>query len=410
LLCALIYYDTSSYAWFLLWGLQGTLGVALRLSAAELGWLVTTPILSAVLLRPVLGFAADRVGARRAALWGLGLTVLALAMGWLWADRFTHLLVMALLLGVAGASFAVALPLASRWYPADRQGLVLGIVGLGQSGMAVAILLAPWLATQVGWRGVFGLALIPVALAFCLVALVARDAPGQEAPVNWRSALGVLGARGLLSFSALYALTFGGFVGLTAFLPVFIQERYGVEPVRAGVFGTFCLLVAIAVRPLGGFLADRLGGVLMLFLFFLGVGFLGMRMSYLPHLEVAALSIMLIMALLGMGSGAVFHLVPQRFADEIGVVTGVVGAAGALWGFLVPLAFQWSYDWTGRFGPGFFVVGMIGFIGAGAVIQASRGWTTARDAAGEAASACLSGIEPDRAPARVEIGLQAVPN
>lgn len=374
LLCAFLYFDTSFMIWVMLGALGNALSDAFRLSPGEKGWMVGVPILAGAGMRLVLGLLSDRIGARRTALGGLAVTMVPLLLGWLWVSSFPQLLLVGALLGVAGASFAVALPLVSRWYPADQQGLVLGITGMGNSGTALAVLLAPWLVPIVGWRGVFGLALVPLLVVAVLFALLARDAPGQPAPRRIQDDLAVLGVRDTYWYGIFYAVTFGGFVGLTAFLPIFFRDQYAVDPVRAGMFATLCAIAGSLLRPVGGYLSDRLGGVLMLFLVFLGLGLVGMRMSYVPHVEAATLCLGLMVGLLGMGNGAVFQLVPQRFEAEIGVATGLVGAAGGLGGFVLPLVLGSSREWTGRFGPGFFAIGLAGFAAAGLLIQASREW------------------------------------
>jgi MFS transporter, NNP family, nitrate/nitrite transporter len=404
LLCSFLYFDISCMIWVLLGALGNALSDAFHLSPSQKGLMVAVPILGGAGLRIVLGVLTDRIGARRTALLGMAITAVPLLLGWLWADSFPQLLLVGLLLGVAGASFAAALPLASRWYPPEQQGLVLGIAGVGNSGTALATLFAPPLVPLVGWRGVFGLALIPVAIVFLVFAALAKDAPSQPAPKRLRDYLDVLVLRDTYWFCGFYAVTFGGFVGLTSFLSIFFRDQYGTSPVRAGLFATVCVLAGSLLRPLGGLLADRLGGIAILVGTYVGLGFLGLTMSYIPHLSTAALDLFLIMALLGMGNGAVFQLVPQRFQDEIGVVTGLVGAAGGLGGFVLPMVLGLSREWAGRFGPGFFLIGVAGFAAAGLLLQASREWQAKRlSAAGMAEP--LDAIET-APPALAEVGAE----
>ena len=376
LVCAFLYFDMSFMVWVLLGALGNALSDAFGLTSGQKGVMVALPIVSGALLRPLAGLMADRLGARRTGLTGLALTMLPLLLGWLWVDTFSQLLLVGLLLGVAGASFAAALPLVSRWYPDEQQGLILGLVGAGNSGTALATLLAPRLVPIVGWRGVFGLALIPLALVFVAFALLARDAPRRTAPKRLRESFRVLARRDTYWYCGFYAVTFGGFVGFTSFLSIFFRDQYDVDPIRAGTMATLCSLTGSLMRPIGGYLADRFGGISTLVLFYLGLGVLGLRLSYLPHLEVAVVSLMLLMALMGMGDGALFQMVPQRFPDDLGVVTGFVGAAGGLGGFVLPLLLGYSREWLGRFGPGFLAIGLIGFVAAGLLLQASREWQT----------------------------------
>jgi len=225
-----------------------------------------------------------------------------------------------------------------------------------------------------GWHGIFGAALLAIVVLLLLTVLVVRDAPGPLVRRPWKENLDFTVSRDVVRFSVFYFLTFGGFVGLLLFLPFFFKEQYGIDLIRAGIFAGICGVFGSIFRPVGGFLSDRLGGVVMLFLCFLGLGFLGMWMSYLPHLEVATYCVFLTIALLGIGSGALLQLVPYHAQEQIGLGIGLVGGAGALGCCLVPWALVASYRWTGRFGPGFFHLGMIGFAAAGLLIQASRDW------------------------------------
>jgi MFS transporter, NNP family, nitrate/nitrite transporter len=395
LVCAFVYFDTS----FMIWVLMGALGNALSeqfgLSPSQKGLMVALPILAGACLRPIAGLLADRIGARRTALAGLAMTSVPLLLGWLWVGSYPQLLLVGLLLGVAGASFAAALPLASRWYPAGQQGLVLGLVGAGNLGAAAATFLAPRLVPMVGWHGVFGLALIPVTLVYLAFAVVAEDAPRNARRQSIRRTLRVFGRRETLWYCGFYAITFGGFVGITSFLAIFFHDQYGADPIRAGTFAALCALAGSLSRPLGGYLADRFGGIAILLLLFLGVGVLGLRLSYIPHLEVALFTLIMLMCLMGMGNGAIFQMAPQRFPDEIGAVTGIVGAAGGLGGFLLPLILGASRQWLGRFGPGFLALGLLGFVAAGVLMQASRVWQK-------------QGVPPlGNAPARHEVEIMA---
>ncbi|HVW36561.1 MAG TPA: MFS transporter, partial [Pirellulales bacterium] len=254
LVCAFLYFDVSFMVWVLLGALANSIVPELGLSASERGLLVAVPVLGGALLRPVLGFLTDRIGARRTGLFGLTLTLAPLAMGWLWAGDYSQLLVVGALLGVAGASFAAALPLASRWYPPQYQGLVMGIAGAGNSGTALATFFGPRLAESIGWHGVFGLAIAPVAIVLAIFALFAKDSPRQPAPQRWKDYLAVLRERDLWWFCFFYSVTFGGFVGLASFLNIFFHDQYGLSKASAGGFATLCVVAGSLLRPLGGHL------------------------------------------------------------------------------------------------------------------------------------------------------------
>jgi NNP family nitrate/nitrite transporter-like MFS transporter len=166
------------------------------------------------------------------------LTIVPLAVGWRFAHTVAHFYTLGLFLGIAGASFAVALPLASRWYPREYQGLAMGIAGAGNSGTLFATLLAPRIAERFGWASAFGFAILPVAAVLLLFALMARDSPRQGAAPSMREYHRVLGESDTLWLAFLYSLTFGGFVGLASFLTTFFNEQYHLSRVTAGDFTT----------------------------------------------------------------------------------------------------------------------------------------------------------------------------
>jgi MFS transporter, NNP family, nitrate/nitrite transporter len=375
LFSAFLYFDISFMVWILPGALANFIVPDFGLSDSQKGLLVAVPLLGGALLRVVLGLLADHLGARRTGILGMCLTMLPLLLGWLWAGSFGQMLLVGLLLGVSGASFAVALPLASRWYPARYQGLAMGIAGAGNSGTALATLIGPRLAQIWGWHSVFGLALVPLVATLLVFVFLAKDSPNQRASRSLADYAGVLQMRDTWWFCLFYSITFGGFVGLASFLNVFFLSQYGLTRVQAGSFTTLCVLAGSFLRPLGGHLADHLGGVRMLTLLYIAIGSAALGVSTLPVLGVATLLLFVTMGLLGMGNGAVFQLVPNRFPREIGVTTGIIGAAGGLGGFLLPNLLGSLKQATGSFGAGFFVFAIAGgFGGALALAYASRAW------------------------------------
>jgi NNP family nitrate/nitrite transporter-like MFS transporter len=263
-------------------------------------------------------------------------TLLPLLGGWLWADSFGELLCVGLLLGVAGASFAAALPLASRWYPAKYQGLAMGIAGAGNSGTVFATFFAPRLAEAWGWHAVFGLAILPLLLAAMVFIALAKEAPGTRKTAQASEFFTLLKERDTYLFSLFYAVTFGGFVGLASFLSILLRDQYGVSKVTAGDLTALCVMAGSFFRPVGGFLADRLGGVRVLVVLYGMVAILSLCVAQLPALWLAVGLLFLLMACLGVGNGSVFQLVPQRFGRHVGIATGILGAAGGMGGFFLP--------------------------------------------------------------------------
>src|SRR5437899_1690411 len=178
---AFLYFDISFMVWVLLGALANSIVPEFHMSETQRGMMLAFPLLGGSILRLVLGPMTDHIGARKTGLIGLVLTLAPLLLGWLWADSFEKVLVVAVMLGVAGASFAAALPLASRWYPPQYQGLAMGIAGAGNSGTALATFFGPILAGSVGWQGVFAFALIPIVLTLVLFVIFAKDSPNQPA-------------------------------------------------------------------------------------------------------------------------------------------------------------------------------------------------------------------------------------
>ena len=375
LVAALLYFDVS----FMVWVLMGPLAPFLReqfgLTATQQGLLVAVPLLGGSLFRPLLGILGDRIGGRRAGLLALGLTVAPLLIGWQVAHTLAGFYALGFLLGIAGASFAVALPLVSGWYPPEYQGLAMGIAGAGNSGSLLATLGAPRLAERFGWATTFGLMTLPVLTVFVAFAIMAKDSPRPRPRSTWRDYTAILRERDTLWFSFLYGLTFGGFVGLASFLTTFFREQYHVSKVSAGDLTTIVVLAGSMLRPIGGWLSDRIGGYRLLLVVLTAVGGCLVGAASLPPLPIVVVVLFLGVGLLGMGNGAVFQLIPQRFADRMGLVTGVVGAAGGLGGFFLPSVLGTSKDMTGTYGVGLMLFAVVFFIGSFVLLELGARWT-----------------------------------
>ena len=357
LYAAFLYFDLS----FMVWVMLGPLGVQiardLGLSAAQKGLMVATPVLAGALLRIVAGILVDHLKPKKAGLIGQ-VTVLA-GLGWAQLSGITsyqQILVLGVFLGMAGASFAVALPLASRWYPPEHQGTALGIAGAGNSGTVLAALFAPTLAQWYGWNNVFGLAMIPLTLTLFIYLWLAKDSPDCPAPKPLTAYLEILRDKDAWWFMLFYSVTFGGFVGLASSLTIYFNDQYGLSPVVAGYFTAACVFAGSMVRPLGGMVADRVGGIKSLSLMYLvAAGFI-LLVSFGPQSKWFALAGFVgAMLALGMGNGAVFQLVPQRFRKEIGVMTGMVGMAGGVGGFYLASSLGYSKQLTGSYQIGLLV-------------------------------------------------------
>jgi NNP family nitrate/nitrite transporter-like MFS transporter len=376
LFCAFLYFDISFMVWVLLGALANSIvpDPNFQLNEAERGLMVAIPLLGGALLRLVLGVMTDHWGARKTGILGLVLTVIPLLLGWLWADSFSKIILVGIMLGVAGASFAAALPLASRWYPPEHQGLAMGIAGAGNSGTALATFFAPRLAVSLGWHAVFAIALVPILLTLVVFTIFAKDSPDQPPPKPLKAYGVVLKAADTWWFCLFYSVTFGGFVGLASFLNSFFRIQYELDPISSGGFATLCVLAGSVLRPVGGYLADRFGGIRILTLLYLGVGAFLFGQATMPPLWAGTLLLFLCMGFLGMGNGSVFQLVPLRFTKEIGVVTGIVGAAGGVGGFFLPTILGMLKQYTGSFASGFVIFAVGSIACAGVLLFVSKSW------------------------------------
>lgn len=377
LLASFLYFDVS----FMIWVMLGALGVYITkdfgLSPSQKGFIVAVPILSGSFFRLILGVLTDRIGPRKTAITGMIVSMAPLVWGWLFGHTLPELYCIGILLGVAGASFAAAIPMASRWYPPHLQGLAMGIAGAGNSGTLFATLFGPRLAEQIGWHNVIGLALIPLLIVFIIYILIAKDAPSQPAAKPVKEYFNVFKEKDTWYFCLLYSVTFGGFVGLSSFLSIFFVDQYNLSKVSAGDFVTLCVAAGSFFRPVGGFISDKIGGVRLLTFLFIGVALSMFGVSQLPSLPLVTTLLFLGMLFLGMGNGAVFQLVPQRFQQEIGMITGIVGAAGGVGGFFVPNILGTLKQITGTYATGFMVYAGIGVAALLVLAIAQLSWRKA---------------------------------
>jgi NNP family nitrate/nitrite transporter-like MFS transporter len=347
----------------------------MHLSATQKGLLIAIPLLGGSFFRPILGLLTDRIGGRRAGLAGLSLTLIPLVAGWHYAAQLWQFYFIGFLLGIAGASFAVALPLAGRWYKAEYQGLAMGIAGAGNAGSLIATFFGPRLAQHFGWQSVFALALIPVCCVLTFFFLVAKDSPTRSAPKQWSQYARLLATPDTWRLCFLYSLTFGGFVGLSSFLTVFFHDQYHLTKVQAGDFATVAIVAGSFLRPVGGWIADKIGGYRLLLCLFVCISACVMIISCLPPIAVVVPMLFLAMGMLGMGNGSVFQIAPQRFPADIELTTGIVGAAGGLGGFFLPSAIGALKDISGSFGAGLFCFGLLVLVGAALLLEFGVHWS-----------------------------------
>jgi NNP family nitrate/nitrite transporter-like MFS transporter len=364
---------------FMVWVLFGALAVAigedLHLTATQQSLLVALPLLSGALLRVVAGWACDWYGARRTGLLVLGLQLIAIIWAALNGTQYIELLGIALLLGAGGASFAVAMPVASRAYPAAHQGLVLGLVASGNIGTVVVLLLAPRWEGQLGWHGACGIMAVPILAAIGLFARVVREELAPRSAAGgawWQQAWNMVHVPSVYWLCLVYGVTFGGFVGLTSFLPVLLHDQYGTNPIVGGAVAALCGLTGSLIRPVGGHVADRWGGLPVLAGVFIALALVTALAGSLPPLPWLASLLMVSIAIMGFGNGVIFQIVSEWFPTDIGLASGLVGAAGGIGGFFVPIGFGLLREGTGTFVPGFFGLAMVSAVAAMTVSSALR--------------------------------------
>ncbi|MDU9395091.1 nitrate/nitrite transporter [Pseudomonas sp. zfem003] len=364
LFAAFLYFDLSFMVWYVLGPLGVQIATDLGLTTQQRALMVATPILAGAVLRFLMGLLADRTSPRSAGLLGQVIVIGALFGAWqLGIHSYEQALLLGLFLGFAGASFAVALPLASQWYPPQHQGKALGIAGAGNSGTVLAALFAPGLAALYGWNNVFGLALVPLVLTLAIFAIAARNAPNRPAPKALGDYLKALGDRDSWWFMFFYSVTFGGFLGLASTLPGYFHDQYGLEPVTAGYYTAACVFAGSLMRPIGGAFADRIGGIRTLLVVYTLASLCIAAVGFHLDSVFAALALFVIAMLsLGAGNGAVFQLVPQRFHKEIGVMTGLIGMAGGIGGFCLTAGLGAIKQHTGDYQLGLWLFASLGLL------------------------------------------------
>jgi NNP family nitrate/nitrite transporter-like MFS transporter len=352
----------SFFLCFAAWGLVSAFAIVFRtrfeLDASRTALLVAVPVLLGAVARLPIGMLGDRYGGRivfTALMLACAIPVALVPS----AHTFSELLVVALFLGFAGASFAVGAGYVSRWTPKARQGVALGIFGLGTGGQSLAVFGGPLLAASIGWENVFRATAIALVAWGVLFAVVARDPPRTGAAPALSEMLGLLRRETMAwVLAAFYFLTFGGFVAFSIYLPTLLRDDFGLSAADAGFRAAGFVVLATAVRPVGGWLSDRIGGGRVLSGILVGVVPFALLLAWtsMVPFTVGALGCA---TLLGIGNGAVFKLVPELFPTRAGTVTGLVGAAGGLGGFFPPLVLGFFRDRFGVVWPGFLLLAAV---------------------------------------------------
>ncbi|MBV5348293.1 NarK/NasA family nitrate transporter [bacterium] len=401
LFAAFLYFDFS----FMMWTMLGPLATEIGESLSSRGFtmnddqqatLLAVPVLAGALLRIVLGVFVDKFGAKKTALVSQLIVIATLFLAYISADSITYnqLLLVALGLGFAGASFAVALPQAGQWYPPRLQGTVLGIAGAGNIGVVIDFLFAPKIAELWGWASVFLVGGILSSIVLVAYMFMAKDAPSsvyKPNPKKLADYMKLMRDKDTWWFNLFYAVSFGGFIGFANYMKVYLMNTYqadmsafGIDvmneenvKVIAGYFGALCIFAGAMLRPVGGAVADKMGGIKSLYIFFGMIVVLSLISAFIKLPFWAAIVVMfLIMANLGMANGSVFQLVPQRFGKDIGVMTGLIGAAGGLGGTALIKTFGWSQGAFEGYTAGFLIFGVMVLIAMSGISLVKTRWRT----------------------------------
>jgi len=395
LLAAFLYFDIGFMAWTSLGPLMVYVAKPMNLSVDEKFTLVAIPVLSGALLRIPLGLLADTIGAK---LTGI-LAQLVVMAGAAYVFAFglgskPAVETFGALIGLGGASFAVALPQASRWYPPQYQGVVMGIAGAGNMGVVLDTLFAPMIAANWGWQAVYGVLLIPMLAILVYYTLAAKDAPTPKKRLTSRDYAAIFGDSDSRWFMFFYFITFGGFSGLANALPLYFTVQYHLSGVAAGALVALIVAFGSGFRPVGGHIADRIGGIraLSILLAIVAAAYLavaampegapapspaGWSLFDMPAFTWAPVALFSTgMLALGMGNGSVFQLIPLRFRNEIGAMTGLVGAAGGIGGYFLARTLGLSKGFTGGFGAGFVFFAALAALGLVGLTLVKARWRT----------------------------------
>ncbi len=377
LLTAFLYFDFSFMVWTLLGALGPQIAESLHLSAGQKGMMVAVPILGGALLRLALGLLVDRIGAKTTGIIAQLLVMGALSCGWAFGlENFHATLIFGFALGIAGASFAVALPQAGRWYPPNMQGVVLGLAGAGNVGVVLDSLIAPRLAEAYGWQSVFGFALIPAVLTFMAYTIFSKDAPGVVVKKKFSDYVRLMKESDAHWFCFYYTVSFGGFVGLASYYNLYFRSEFGLSAVHAGDFAAACTFMGAMARPIGGAISDRVGGIRSMLILYCVAGGLLLISAGIHSFWPNFVLFLGVSAALGMCNGSIFQLLPQRFGKDIGVMTGLVGCGGGIGGFYLASSLGMAKQTFGSCSLGFVAFSVLCFIAVSGLALVKTRWRT----------------------------------
>jgi MFS transporter, NNP family, nitrate/nitrite transporter len=424
LLACFLYFDTGFTVWVLFGPLAPFIGKSIPMTPAEVGLLVAVPVLSAAILRVTMGNLYQSLNGKVVALMGIALSaipgVVLLAMPG--AASYELLLILGVFLGVGGASFAVALPMAGSNYPVKVQGLVLGLAAAGNIGAVLDGFMFPGLAQHYGWQAAAGAGLPFLAIAAAAILVWANDRGEKSGsvprsfaafavtlaglialvmlvhagmlgtgktgvlllpvlgaliaiavlPAKYRK---VLGERDTWVMMLIYSITFGGFVGMASYVTTLLTTLYGLSKIDAGLFMSLLAFIGAMVRPVGGLVADRISGVRALTVLLACISAADFAFAILTPGRTLGIALLLVMYLcFGLGNGATFQLVPHRWKGKTGIMSGVIGCAGGIGGFYLPVVMGMARESTGSYQLGFATFGAIAALAFVSILVLRNRW------------------------------------
>lgn len=360
LLASFIYFTYCCGVWVTNGAMAPFIRESLGLSPVQVGVMLSVPIFAGAIMRFPLGIIAQYIGRKKATLVEMGGIALAMFVGYFFVESFNDLLAMGVLLGIAGASFGVALSLGSGSFPPRYKGLAMGLVGAGNIGTSLAALLAPLLAQLYGWKTVYGIAGLGLIVPVLAIVVLAREPADVDRHASFREHIACLFEKDGWAFAIIYAVTFGGFIGLTTFLPSYYYDQFGVSKIQAGQLTMLAAFMGAALRIFGGWISDHWGGINTLTAVLLVVA-VSLVLCGLAETSLVLTTLLLLVcfAALGAGNGALFQLVPLRWPLTTAVAGSMIGEIGALGGGLVPNAMGLSKQYTQTYLWGFVLFAML---------------------------------------------------
>ncbi len=374
LFAAFLYFDFCFSVWVLNGAMGPFLTQSLHLTPLQTGKMISIPILAGALMRFPLGVLSQYIGRKNAAIVEMSLIIVAMLFGYYFVQTYTDVLLMGILLGIAGASFGVALSLGAGWFPQEHKGLAMGIAGAGNIGTVVALLLAPPVAQHYGWHAVYGWTAIVMVIPLVTMIVMAKEPPDIQHQ-SFREHMAPLAQVDGWAFSLIYVITFGGFIGLSTFLPSFYFSEFGVTKIEASYLTLLAAVLGSTIRAVGGYWADRVGGIAALAIVLLFVIGTLTLLTATPSLLLTTMLFMACFAALGAGNGALFQLVPLRWPTSTAVAGSMIGELGALGGAILPLTMGYSKQMTGTFAWGFLFYAFLSALVLGGLMIFQRSWT-----------------------------------